>query len=73
MPIIHVQARRARPKIRVRPRYPYRRYNSPYPLPYASDYPGPNAVRQCVDRYVTEYRASGPVIVPKMRCWWVPG
>lgn len=65
--------RRARPHIRVRPRYPYRRYHSPYPLPYATEYPGPNAVRQCTDWYATEYRPSGPVIVPKMRCWWVPG
>jgi hypothetical protein len=72
-PLVRVQARRARPKIRVRPRYPYRNYNSAYPLPYANEYPGPNAVRQCTDWYATEYRPSGPVLVPKMRCWWVPG
>jgi len=72
-PLIRVQARRTRPQIRVRPRYPYRNYHSAYPLPYATEYPGPNAVRQCVDWYATEHRPSGTVIVPRMRCWWVPG
>ena len=33
-------------------------------------YPGPNATRQCRSWLVTEYRVSGPVIVPRMRCWW---
>jgi len=33
-------------------------------------YPGPNAVRQCRSWLVREYRVSGPVIVPQMRCWW---
>jgi hypothetical protein len=65
--------RRARPRVRVTPRYPYRRFHSPYPLPYTYEYPGPNAVRQCVDWYATERRASGTVIVPRMRCWWAPG
>jgi len=62
---------RSRPQIRVTPRYPYRHYSSPYPVPYAAEYPGPYGVRQCVDRYVTEHRLSGTVIVPRMRCWWV--
>jgi hypothetical protein len=70
-PLIRVQARRARPKIRVRPRYRYRNYHSAYPLPYDNEYPGPNAVRQCTDWYATEHRPSGTVIVPKRRCWWV--
>jgi hypothetical protein len=52
-PFIRVQAKRARPQIRVRPRYPYRNYHSAYPLPYDTEYPGPNAVRQCVDWYAT--------------------
>jgi hypothetical protein len=64
---------RARPQIRVQPRYPYRRFHSLYPPPYDYEYPGPNGVRQCVDGYATEYRASGPVVVPRMRCWWVRG
>ena len=33
-------------------------------------YPGPNAKRQCRSWLVREYRVSGPVIVPQMRCWW---
>jgi len=65
--------RQARPRLRVTPRYPYRSYHSPYPLLYTYEYPGPKAVRQCVDWYATEHRPSGTVIVPKMRCWWVPG
>jgi hypothetical protein len=59
-----------RPRIRVYPRYPRRPYTTLYPLPYGIDYPGPNAVRQCVSRLVPEYRPSGTVIVPRMRCWW---
>jgi hypothetical protein len=27
--------------------------------------------RQCVDWYAVEARASGPTVVPQMRCWWV--
>ena len=72
-PLVQKSPRRARPHIRVQPRYPYRRYHSLYPLPYSTEYPGPNAVRQCVDWYATEHRPSGTVIVPRMRCWWVPG
>ena len=66
--------RRVRPQIRVQPRrYPYRTFHSFYPLPYQYEYPGPNGVRQCVNRYVIEYRPSGTVVVPRMRCWWVQG
>ena len=61
---------RTRPRIRIYPRYPRRPYTTLYPLPYGVDYPGPNAVRQCVSRLVPEYRPSGTVIVPRMRCWW---
>lgn len=32
--------------------------------------PGPNAKRHCVSWLAQEYRASGPVITPQMRCWW---
>lgn len=70
---ISAQSRRVRPQIRVQRPYYYRRFHSAYPLPYDVEYPGPNAVRQCVDRYVTEFRPSGTVIVPRIRCWWVPG
>jgi hypothetical protein len=39
-----------------------------YRLP--GSYPGPNAVRECRAWYVQEFRPSGTVIVPRMRCWW---
>lgn len=32
--------------------------------------PGPNARRYCHSWLQKEYRASGPVITPQMRCWW---
>jgi hypothetical protein len=32
--------------------------------------PGPNARRYCRSWLQKEYRASGPVITPQMRCWW---
>ena len=67
------EPRRARTRLRVRPLYPYRHYHSLYPVPYDVEYPGPNAKRECVDRYVTEHRPSGTVIVPRMRCRWVRG
>ena len=64
---------RARTRLRVRPIYPYRHYNSFYPVPYDFEYPGPNGKRECVDAYVIEHRASGTVLVPRMRCRWVRG
>jgi hypothetical protein len=65
--------RRPRTQLRVYPRYPRRHFHALYPLPYAIEYPGPYAVRQCVSRLVQEHRPSGTVIVPRMRCWWAPG
>ena len=70
---LSAQSRRARPRIRVTPYYPYRHFHSPYPLPYDVEYPGPNAKRECAAKLVPEARPSGTVIVPRMRCWWVPG
>jgi hypothetical protein len=66
--------RPARPhtRIRVTP-YPYRTYSTDYPVPYRAEYPGPGFVRQCVSWLAPENRASGPVIVPRMRCRWTPG
>jgi hypothetical protein len=32
--------------------------------------PGPNSKRYCRSWLAKEYRVSGPVIVPQMRCWW---
>jgi hypothetical protein len=36
-------------------------------------YPGPHAVRHCTAWLEPEWRPSGTVIVPRMRCWWVAG
>jgi hypothetical protein len=36
----------------------------------SAGYPGPNAVRICNAWYEQEYRPSGTVIVPRMRCYW---
>jgi hypothetical protein len=57
----------ARPRIRVQPRQPPA---SEFP-PYEYGSPGPGAVRQCVDWYATEYRPSGTVVTPQIRCRWV--
>jgi hypothetical protein len=65
------EPRRARPRIRVRPIYPYRRFSTPYPVPYPYEYPGPNAKRDCTAYYVEEHRPSGTVVVPRMNCRWV--
>jgi hypothetical protein len=35
--------------------------------------PGPNAVRVCDAHYEQEFRPSGTVIVPRMRCYWTRG
>ncbi|MSP46523.1 MAG: hypothetical protein EXQ83_11875 [Xanthobacteraceae bacterium] len=67
------QPRRARTKVRVRPFYSRQPYHSLFPPAYDVRYPGPNARRECVARYVQEHRPSGTVIVPRMRCWWVRG
>lgn len=67
---VRPKPRRPRARIRVTPAYPYRLAPSIYPIPYEYEYPGPGAVRQCVAALVPEYRPSGPVIVPRMRCWW---
>jgi hypothetical protein len=49
------QSPRSRPRIVVHPR---------------SGQLGPNAKRYCRSWLVQEYRVSGPVIVPRMQCWW---
>ena len=35
--------------------------------------PGPNAVRVCNATYAAEYRPSGPVITPRINCYWRRG
>jgi hypothetical protein len=67
------RVRRAQSRVLVRPIYPYRHTHSIYPVPYRFDYPGPNAKRECVARYVEEHRPSGTVVTPRMHCWWVRG
>jgi hypothetical protein len=69
----YAQVDRARPRIRVTPRCPYRTTSVPYPTPAECDFPGPGYVRQCNAQLVKEYRPSGTVIVPVQRCWWEPG
>lgn len=61
---------RPRPRVRV-----YRGQPPAYDYPRPDDYswPGPGAVRQCVDWYATEYRPSGVVVTPQKRCRWVRG
>lgn len=50
----HIYAQQSRPRITIHPR----------------GYLGPNAKRYCRSWLKKEYRVSGPVIVPQMRCWW---
>jgi hypothetical protein len=64
---------RARTRITVSPAYPYRPYSTTFPVPYQAEYPGPGAVRQCTSWLATEYRPSGTVLTPQMRCWWQTG
>jgi len=64
---------RVRTRIRVTPAYPYRLFPTTYPVPYKYEYPGPGFVRQCTSWLAPENRLAGPVIVPKVRCWWQPG
>jgi hypothetical protein len=51
----HEFAAQSHPRITI---YPRRRF------------PGRDAKRHCQSWLAKEYRVSGPVIVPKMRCWW---
>ena len=62
---------RQRPRIRIQPNAQPPAWN--YPRPGEYSWPGPGAVRQCVDWYATEYRPSGTVMTPQMRCRWVRG
>lgn len=57
--------RRPVPRLRVTP-YPQQGV-----IPHYD--PGPDAVRVCNAHYEQEYRPSGTVIVPKMRCHWTRG
>lgn len=40
-----------------------------HPRTYSRELP-PSAKRYCNSWLEKEYRVSGPVIVPRMQCWW---
>lgn len=58
--------RRRPPRIRVTPYYQEQGVAPHYN-------PGPDAKRVCDAHYEQEYRPSGTVIVPRMRCYWTRG
>jgi hypothetical protein len=63
---------RPRARIRVQPQPQPPAW--PYPRPDEYSWPAPApAYRLCEDWYQTEYRPSGTVITPQMRCRWVRG
>jgi hypothetical protein len=64
---VSAQRRRAIRRVPVYPRQEWR------PDVYPRYNPGPNAVRDCTATYVREYRPSGTVITPRMRCYWRRG
>jgi hypothetical protein len=41
------------------------------PRPRIQINPRPLLYRRCVDWYELQYRPSGTVLFPQMRCWWV--
>jgi hypothetical protein len=51
----HEFAAQARPRVTIYPR---------------RTHPRPNSLRHCRFWLAKEYRVSGPVVVPQMRCWW---
>src|ERR1700738_2564551 len=67
---VSAQRRTRRPSTRLRV---YPRYELEPDGVYPRYYPGRNAVRDCTATYVEEYRPSGTVIVPRMRCYWRGG
>jgi hypothetical protein len=44
-----------------------------YARPRIEINPAPLIYRRCVDWYELQYRPSGTVLYPQMRCWWVRG
>jgi hypothetical protein len=44
-----------------------------YARPRIEINPRPQLYRRCVDWYELQYRPSGTVLYPQMRCWWVRG
>lgn len=74
-----VQQKRAPTRIIVRPvrpltpGLPNRHDSTEFPRSDNLGFPGRNAVRQCKSWLQTEYRLSGTVVTPQMRCWWERG
>ena len=64
---------RAPTRVTVRPVLRNRHDATEFPRSDNLGYPGPNAVRQCVSWLQPEYRLSGTVVTPQMRCWWQRG
>jgi hypothetical protein len=44
-----------------------------YARPRIEINPRPLLYRRCIDWYELQYRPSGTVLYPQMRCWWVRG
>jgi hypothetical protein len=65
--------KRAPTRVIVRPLLRNRHDATEFPRTDNLGYPGPNAVRQCVSWLQPEYRLSGTVVTPQMRCWWERG
>ena len=65
--------KRAPTRVIVRPILRERLDSTEFPRSDYLGYPGPNAVRQCVSWLQPEYRLSGTVVTPQMRCWWQRG
>jgi len=65
--------KRAPTRVIVRPVLRERLDSTEFPRSDYLGYPGPNAVRQCVSWLQPEYRPSGTVVTPQMRCWWQRG
>ena len=73
-PVVAIAASRVAPTdVSAQSRKTVRRAPRRVPIYRGSHDPGPNAVRICNAYYEQEYRPSGTVIVPRMRCWWLNG
>jgi hypothetical protein len=68
-----VAQKRAPTRIIVRPMLRNRHDATEFPRADNLGFPGRNAVRQCTSWLATEYRPSGTVVTPQMRCWWEGG
>ena len=73
VPKQNIPQKRAPTRIIVRPVLRERLDSTEFPRTDNLGFPGRNAVRQCVSWLATEYRPSGTVVTPQMRCWWQRG